>query len=43
MRGRLDAGDMNECPISRMYTEARVQRIYVGTNEIMKVLIARGL
>ena len=32
-----------ECPIARMYTEARVQRIYVGTNEIMKVLIARGL
>ena len=37
------AGYMNEYPIARMYTEARVQRIYGGTNEIMKVLIARGL
>ena len=36
-------GFMNEYPIARMYTEARVQRIYGGTNEIMKVLIARGL
>jgi len=37
------AGYMNEYPIAEMYADARVQRIYGGTNEIMKVLIARGL
>ncbi|WP_425408438.1 acyl-CoA dehydrogenase family protein [Hyphococcus sp.] len=36
-------GYMDEYPISRMYTDARVQRIYGGTNEIMKLLIARSL
>ncbi len=36
-------GYMNEYPIARMYQDARVQRIYAGTNEIMKVLIARSL
>ncbi len=36
-------GYMDEYPISRMYADARVQRIYGGTNEIMKVLIARSL
>ena len=36
-------GYMDEFPISRMYRDARVQRIYAGTNEIMKVLIARSL
>ena len=36
-------GYMNEYPIARMYRDARVQRIYGGTNEIMKVLIARTL
>ncbi|MEP9386192.1 acyl-CoA dehydrogenase family protein [Mesorhizobium sp. KR9-304] len=36
-------GYMNEFPIARMYRDARVQRIYGGTNEIMKLLIARGL
>jgi len=36
-------GYMNEYPIARMYRDARVQRIYGGTNEIMKMLIARGL
>jgi acyl-CoA dehydrogenase len=36
-------GYMNEYPISRLYADARVQRIYAGTNEIMKVLIARSL
>src|SRR5712672_1920693 len=36
-------GYMDEYPISRMYRDARVQRIYAGTNEIMKLLIARGL
>ena len=36
-------GFMNEYPIARLYRDARVQRIYGGTNEIMKVLISRTL
>ena len=36
-------GFMDEFPISRMYADARVQKIYGGTNEIMKELIARSL
>lgn len=36
-------GYMNEMEIGRMYRDARVQRIYGGANEIMKVLIARTL
>ncbi|MDG2521651.1 acyl-CoA dehydrogenase family protein [Caulobacter segnis] len=36
-------GYMNEYPIARMYRDSRVQRIYGGTNEIMKLLIARTL
>ena len=36
-------GYMNEYPIARMWRDARVQRIYGGTNEIMKVLISRSL
>ncbi|MCL4709794.1 MAG: acyl-CoA dehydrogenase family protein [Pseudorhodoplanes sp.] len=36
-------GYMDEYPISRMFRDARVQRIYAGTNEIMKLLIARSL
>ncbi len=36
-------GFMDEYPISRLYRDARVMRIYAGTNEIMKLLIARGL
>jgi len=34
---------MAEYPISRYWTDARVQRIYGGTNEIMKEVIARSL
>jgi len=36
-------GFMWEYPIARLYADARVQRIYGGTNEIMKELIARSL
>ena len=36
-------GFMWEYPITRAYADARVQRIYAGTNEIMKELIARTL
>ena len=36
-------GFMNECPISHMYRDARVQTIYGGTNEITKDLISRTL
>ncbi len=36
-------GYMWEYPIARAYADARVQRIYAGTNEIMKELIGRGL
>jgi len=36
-------GYMQEYPISRMFIDARVQKIYGGTNEIMKLLIARSL
>ncbi len=36
-------GYMMEYPITRAYADARVQRIYGGTNEIMKELIARTL
>ena len=36
-------GYMNEYPIARMYADARIQRIYGGTNEVMKELIARSL
>ncbi|MEM7002823.1 MAG: acyl-CoA dehydrogenase family protein [Pseudomonadota bacterium] len=37
------AGYMDEYEISRMYRDARVQKIYGGTNEIMKELISRTL
>ena len=36
-------GYMWDYPIARMYADNRVARIYAGTNEIMKLLIARGL
>lgn len=36
-------GYMTEFPIARMYAAARVKRIYGGTNEIMKELVARSL
>jgi len=37
------AGYMDEYRISRMFTDARVSRIYAGTSEIMKEIIARGI
>jgi acyl-CoA dehydrogenase len=36
-------GYMLEYPIARMYTDSRVQKIYAGSNEIMKELVARSL
>jgi acyl-CoA dehydrogenase len=36
-------GYMLEYPISRAYMDARVQRIFAGTNEIMKVIIAQQM
>ncbi|WP_041255875.1 acyl-CoA dehydrogenase family protein [Frankia sp. EAN1pec] len=36
-------GYTTEYPIGRMYTDARVQRIYAGANEVMKELISRSL
>ena len=37
------AGYMDEYPISRMYTAARVSRIYAGSSEIMREIIARSI
>ena len=37
------AGYMDEYPISRMYTDARITRIFAGTSEVMKLIIARDL
>jgi acyl-CoA dehydrogenase len=34
---------MAEYPIATMWTDARVQKIYGGTNEIMKEIIGRSL
>ncbi|MDQ5848203.1 MAG: acyl-CoA dehydrogenase, partial [Pseudomonadota bacterium] len=36
-------GYMTEYPIARMWADSRVQRIYAGSNEIMKELIAWSL
>src|SRR5262245_29313681 len=36
-------GYMLEYPIARAYADARVHRIYAGTTEIMKELVARAL
>ena len=36
-------GYMKEYPISRLWADARVQRIYGGTTEIMKEIIGRSM
>ncbi|MBL0216656.1 MAG: acyl-CoA dehydrogenase family protein [Myxococcales bacterium] len=36
-------GYMTEYPVTRAFMDARVQRIYAGTNEIMKVIVAKQL
>ena len=36
-------GYMTEYPVAQMYKDVRVKRIYGGTSEIMKLLIARSL
>jgi len=36
-------GFMHEYPVARLYGDSRVQKIYAGTNEIMKELIARSM
>jgi long-chain-acyl-CoA dehydrogenase len=36
-------GYMSDYPIAELYVDARVQRIYGGTNEIMKELAARSM
>jgi acyl-CoA dehydrogenase len=36
-------GYMLEYPVTRAFMDARVQRIYAGTNEIMKVIVAKQL
>lgn len=36
-------GYMDEYPVCRTYVDARIQRIFAGTNEIMKEVIGRGM
>ena len=38
-----DPKELGADRIARMYADSRVQKIYGGTNEIMKLLIARSL
>jgi acyl-CoA dehydrogenase len=35
------AGFMDEYPISRQFTDARIAPIYAGTSEVMKIIISR--
>ena len=36
-------GYMNDYPIARLYADTRVGRIYGGSSEVMKELIARAM
>jgi len=36
-------GYMWEYPVARAWADARVQRIYAGTNEVMKLIVSRAL
>lgn len=36
-------GSMGEYPVARAFADARVQRIYGGTSEVMKLIIGRAL
>jgi len=37
------AGYMDEYPISRLYRDARIARIYAGTSEVMKLIISKDI
>ncbi len=37
------AGYINDYPIAKMYRDARITRIFGGSNEVMKMLIARSM
>ncbi|MEV3976749.1 acyl-CoA dehydrogenase family protein, partial [Streptomyces sp. NPDC050698] len=36
-------GYMREYPISRLYADTRVNRIYAGSSEVMKTIIAKDI
>ena len=36
-------GYMWEYPIARLYADARINRIYAGSSEVMKLIISRHL
>jgi acyl-CoA dehydrogenase len=36
-------GYMSEYPVARAYVDARIQRIFAGSSEVMKIIISRAL